>query len=310
MKKITVAIPTYNREKYLTDCLVSVLNQTEKNFNICIFDNCSDYDIGSAVKKINLNGNIKIIKSEKNIGSFENFKRIKNYNFDSEYLIVFHDDDIMHKDYLKSALNYLEKNKDVVWLGSNINFVKDSNKMFDFKRLNLSNFQKINTEKLITLLLDGFNLGFCSMIYKTSVFKTDINLDELNKKFSKWADRPLLIELSKKGLVAITEEKFINYRVHLGQDSQDNQLKEIPKEGYNLLQYYSTELDAAGFEKANKYMTDQSIISATNSVQSFQQLLILLKGFKERRWFSYRKISFRGFCYLIKFFFNQLFTIK
>ena len=183
MKKITVAIPTHNREKYLIDCLKSVLNQTEKDLNIVIFDNCSDYNISESVAKIDLEQKIKIIKSEKNLGSLKNFNKIKDYNFDSEYLVIFHDDDVMHKDYLKSALNFIEKNKEIVWIGSNINFIKDDKKIFDFKKVNCNNFEKITKSKLVTLLLDGFNLGYCSIIYKTNVYKNGPDLIKLDKTF-------------------------------------------------------------------------------------------------------------------------------
>ncbi len=301
MKKITVAIPTYNREKYLIESLTSILNQTEKNIDILVFDNGSDYDIYGAIKKIDPENKIKIIRSEKNLGGTANFQRIKDYNFDSEYLIVFHDDDVMHKDYLKSALSFLEKNKEVIWLGSNINFVKNSERIFDFKKVNYNNFEKITTSKLVTLLLTGYNLGYCSIIYKTKPYQKGQNFIEFDKKFGKWGDRPIFIELSKQGPVAITKEKFINYRVHSGQDSQNYPFKGIPKEAYNLLEYYSEELDGAGFEKPNKYMTIQSIISATGSAQNFSQLFILLNIYKEKGWFSYKKISLRGYYYFIKF---------
>lgn len=39
--KISVIIPVYNREKYLRDCLDSVINQTFKNLEIICIDDCS-----------------------------------------------------------------------------------------------------------------------------------------------------------------------------------------------------------------------------------------------------------------------------
>lgn len=301
MKKISIAIPTYNREKYLNDCLVSIFNQTEKDIEILVFDNNSNYNIENSINKIDTEKKVKIIKSDKNLGNLGNFQRIKNYPFDSEYLIVFHDDDTMSPCYLKSALDFLEKNRDVVWLGSNINFVKKKEKMSDFKKTNICNFEKVKTNKLDIMLLDGFNLGFSSIIYKTKIFNNSPELQTLFNKFNKWWDRPFIIEMSKQGEIAITSSKLINYRIHTGQDSQDNHPYEIPKEMYNLLEFYSAELEKVGFKKPNKYMTDQSIIVATNFAKNIKQLINLLDGLKDKKWFDYKKISFRGFYYLIKF---------
>ena len=38
---ISIIIPTYNVEKYVTECLNSLINQSFKNFEIIIVDDCS-----------------------------------------------------------------------------------------------------------------------------------------------------------------------------------------------------------------------------------------------------------------------------
>ena len=41
MPKVTIALPTYNGERYLKEQLDSILNQTYKDFNLIISDDCS-----------------------------------------------------------------------------------------------------------------------------------------------------------------------------------------------------------------------------------------------------------------------------
>ena len=49
--KISVVIPTYNREEHLSNCLFSLLNQTKKPFEILVIDN-SDNSYAKKVVKI------------------------------------------------------------------------------------------------------------------------------------------------------------------------------------------------------------------------------------------------------------------
>ena len=41
MKKISVIVNCYNGEKYLSHCILSIINQNYSNLEIIIFDNCS-----------------------------------------------------------------------------------------------------------------------------------------------------------------------------------------------------------------------------------------------------------------------------
>ena len=44
MKKISVIIPNYNGYKYSDRCLKALENQTYKDFDVCIVDDCSTDD--------------------------------------------------------------------------------------------------------------------------------------------------------------------------------------------------------------------------------------------------------------------------
>lgn len=66
---VTIVIPIYNVEKYIHQCLKSVMEQTYKNLEIlCIDDNGEDASIDVVCSLCSSDARIKIIKHDKNLG--------------------------------------------------------------------------------------------------------------------------------------------------------------------------------------------------------------------------------------------------
>lgn len=298
-KKLTVAIPTYNRKEYLHETLESLDSQTFKDFQIIIFDNASDYDVNQFISyfpKLD----IQISKNESNVGNLANFIKVINYDFDTPYVIVFHDDDTLHPSYFETAITFLEKNLQVVWVGSNIDFVKNekSHAMQHFDITTSKNtFTELNQSELIKKLMRGFNLGFGSVIYQSETLKTAVIR---TKEFDKWFDRPFMIDLASNKTVAITYGKFMNYRIHQNQDSQAIDPSKFDNV-INLFQYYrerSNEKDTWIFKRLEN---NNSIISAVQNSKTFKELFTYLDIFKRRGFFSFKNIDFKGVYSFLKF---------
>ena len=117
MQDLTVCILSFNRPEYLRQALESVINQTLQPKEIIIFDNGSDQLVYKVVEDL-LSKNVKWIGSKQNNGPTWNFKRaIKNTK--SKYVMLFHDDDCLHKNYLEKQMPYFQSNHNLVALSSN-----------------------------------------------------------------------------------------------------------------------------------------------------------------------------------------------
>ena len=70
MPAISIIIPMYNAEKYIGDCLNSVLNQTFADFEVIVVDDCSTDNSCAVVKSYaeKFNGRLKLLSTEKNSG--------------------------------------------------------------------------------------------------------------------------------------------------------------------------------------------------------------------------------------------------
>ncbi len=313
MSKLIIAIPTYNRKDYLRDCLNSILNQTFSDFEVYVFDNCSNYDIESFLKEFN-DPRIKLLKNIKNIGGMANFEKIFAYNFDSQYLVVFHDDDTMHPEFLEKTTTLLDSNEDVVFVGTNINFIKDPKKMGHFKSFKKAGvlYRCPTPHSLIKLILSDFNIGFDTIVYRSNKIIKD--LGTFTYKYYKWSDRPYLIELSKKGKVLILKEKLVNYRIHQNQDSKANSQEKI-NELLALFSFYKKNFLIDDKNNKDKkifytFSTNHLILSGLSFANNIEEYITFIKLAREKKLFYIWYLNLRGVWYLLKVFVSIIFKTK
>ena len=109
MPKVSVIIPTYNREKYISETIKSVLNQTYTNWELIIVDDGSTDNTCKIIKKFDKK--IKYIY-QKNAG----VQAARNKGFSAsrgEYILFLDSDDVLLPHNLKCLTEVLEKNIDV-----------------------------------------------------------------------------------------------------------------------------------------------------------------------------------------------------
>ena len=68
---VSIITPVYNAEKYLEETILSVINQSYKNWELLLIDDCStDKSYGIIQKYLKVDNRIKCLKNEKNNGPF------------------------------------------------------------------------------------------------------------------------------------------------------------------------------------------------------------------------------------------------
>ena len=120
MPKVSVIIPVYNVEKYLRQCLDSVVNQTLEDIEIICVNDCSPDNSLSILKEYaNKDNRIKIIDLKENVGpGIAKNKALDIAN--GEYIMLLDPDDWYEPDACKLAYNQIKKNNnDWVTFGYN-----------------------------------------------------------------------------------------------------------------------------------------------------------------------------------------------
>jgi len=104
---VTVVVPVYNVEKYVKECLDSIINQTYKNLEIICVDDCGQDDSINIVKEIaKTDKRIKVIHHKKNKG-LGGARNTGLKNAQGEFIFFVDSDDFIEKDCVEVATNTL-----------------------------------------------------------------------------------------------------------------------------------------------------------------------------------------------------------
>lgn len=119
IKKVTIAIPFYNAEKYLAQAIDSVLWQTYNDWQLILLDDGStDNSLAIAREYENNDNRIKVYSDGKNKNLGYRLNEIPKL-VDTYYLVRMDADDMMHPKKIEQQLLTLEINPEIDVLGTN-----------------------------------------------------------------------------------------------------------------------------------------------------------------------------------------------
>lgn len=108
--KVSIIMPAYNCEKYISEAIMSVQQQTYSDWELIIIDDCSIDSTLKIIKNFAVTDNrIKVEKNDKNAGaaiSRNNAIKIAT----GRYVAFLDSDDIWNKNKLKKQIAFMEKN--------------------------------------------------------------------------------------------------------------------------------------------------------------------------------------------------------
>lgn len=117
---VSVVTPVYNTERYLAECIESVLGQTYENFEYIIVNNCStDKSLEIAESYSRKEPRIKLYNNKKFLNIIPNWNHALNkISPQSKYCKVVHADDWLFPECLKRMVELAEANPSVGIVGS------------------------------------------------------------------------------------------------------------------------------------------------------------------------------------------------
>jgi len=244
-KKVSVIVNCHNGQKYLNECIISILNQKYQNFEIIFYDNFSDD------------------KSKEIISSFED-KRIKYFYSNNKLslyqarnnalervsgkIIAFLDvDDWWNENYLSSRALLFNDDKQDFFYCNRYTFYEKNKKLQIFRKKNLPN------GKIYNYLAKDYLISISGLIIKKEIFD---KVGLFNKDFNIIGDFDLVMRMTRKFNAHATNEPLLFYRYHKNNFSKINlemffkefnewfndQAKQKDKDFLNNIKYFEKKL--------------------------------------------------------------------
>ena len=248
--KISVIVPVYNVEKYLSECLDSIVNQTLKNIEIiCLNDGSTDNSLSILQKYASKDKRIKIIDKE-NEGP--GYTRKVGLDIAKGKYVLFCDSDDYYAELtaFEELYNYIEKMKVDVVIFESIRF--DKNKGFCIEERDLFNAP----QKKIFSYLDMNNILFFRAYAWRKIYSKEF-LDSYDDWFFLkhiiYEDIPFHFQITIRSRMSYINKKFYVYRMrenslgHILNDKAICDRCKIFEEVYKILKEKVDSLDFLNF---------------------------------------------------------------
>ena len=169
---ISVIIPMYNTEKYIGECLDSILAQTFQNFEVIVVDDCSTDSSYAIVESYaaKFGGRLTLSRMEHNTGGAA-LPRNKGLAFSrGEYIFYVDSDDFITKTALEelytAAKNY---NADFVYIGSRYMYTTENGSKLQRDKIGMT-YEKAGKKEEILLVTNGSHDNLNLLLIQKALF--------------------------------------------------------------------------------------------------------------------------------------------
>ena len=287
---VSVVIPVYNSEKYLEECLDSILNQTYENIEIIAIDDGSEDSSLDILKKYS--DKIHIFSQEnQGLASSLNLGISK---LKGSWLKWFSPDDVMYPYTIETLVDETKKHSKDTILYSNWNIIDDAGSIL--REFQESSYNELSVFQYNVRLLDGQQINVNTTLIPTHLFER-CKIRDLDDPVAIDYDFFLRSALLYGTKFFSISKPLIKYRIHTNQLSHKNisktldYVEEIKNEiliqlDNSLQKKYASELQLYQKTKPTKRKTMEfgmKLISSTPSWASDRILTFYLNKIRQNR---------------------------
>ena len=206
---ISVAMCTYNGEKFISKQLDSILAQTQSVDEIIICDDCSeDKTVAIVMEKLKISCvNYKIIKNDIRIGVTKNFQNAI-CNCSGDIIFLCDQDDVWKNNKVELIYNKLKKEHEILLVFTDADLIDENFSVFDNSLWETIKFKKTKNYSVLDFFEKRFVTG-ATVAFRKSLVEYIFPIPDC------WIhDAWLAVNASVYGKVVSISEKTIYYRLH------------------------------------------------------------------------------------------------
>jgi glycosyltransferase involved in cell wall biosynthesis len=265
---VSIVIPVYNSEKYLEECLNSVISQTYQNIEIIVVDDGSTDSSPEILKKYSEKINI-LTQKNNGLASALNLgiNKIKG-----RWFKWFSPDDVMYSYTIETLVDEAKKHPDDTIIYSNWTIMDDSRILREFYESNYNDLLEFDYN---IRLLDGQQINVNTTLIPSSLFDKCIirKLDDpVSVDYDFFLYSALLFEIK----FHLISKSLVKYRVHSKQLSHKNiskTLSYVSEIKNEILQQLDESLRDRYIHELKQY---QKTKSAKRKILEFGMKLLIL----------------------------------
>lgn len=207
---ITVVIPIYNVEKYLNECVESIMKQKYDNIEILLIDDGSTDHSGKICDELcDKDSRIKVY--HKSNGGLSDARNYGIEKASGKYICFVDSDDFVTCDYISSMYNNMKKfNTKIVACGISYSYDNGTKKEINYQ--NISKLYKKNSAQIFLNIIGYYNVSACNKLFDIKLF-SEIRFP-VGKKSEDWYIMYKLIE--KSGSIYYNSDSKYIYRQRIG----------------------------------------------------------------------------------------------
>lgn len=208
---ISIALATYNGEKYLKEQLDSIYAQTYKNIEVVVTDDCSTDKTVDILGQYSKSHGLRYFVNEQNLGFVKNFEKTLSLCW-GEYIALADQDDIWEKNKIQILSNQIG---DALLIHSDASLIDEDGKLINTSYAQSSH--KVFRKDIIGYFFNNDVTG-CTMMFSSKLISIILPMPENIISHDWW----IAIKAKQRGKITYFPEPLIRYRQH-----QNNQIGAI-----------------------------------------------------------------------------------
>ncbi len=212
---VSICIPTFNHAHFLQVAIRSALNQTERDLEVLVVDNCSTDDTAAVVSEFcRADARVKYVRNASNLGLAGNLNRCLELasGVYVKYLLA---DDLLEQDCVSAMLKGIESVPGIVLVASRRQLVD-----MDLKPVRVAGLRELagvlEGKRMIShTLFNGNYIGEPTATF----FRREDALRGFSPDFKRLVDVELWFHLLENGKLLYLQEPLVKIRQHDNQET-------------------------------------------------------------------------------------------